>query len=937
MAEDRLFAYRFLQEKAASHPWAKRILAELGFLLEVSGVQGNSLDGQLLPVVEALRDAFLENGAICKEDALRAEEALSPLAPEAKKYQITCVAHAHIDMNWKWAFQETASVTVDTFRTMLKLMEEYPAFRFSQSQASVYRIVEEYYPAMLEEIRRRVGEGRWEVTASSWVENDKNMAGGEAMARHLLYTKRYLHELLGISEDAVLVDFEPDTFGHAENLPEVLRNGGVRYYYHCRGKDDGCCVYNWEAPSGARVLVWNDPAFYNEPLDWDRFFSVPRFCQAQHTNQFLRVYGVGDHGGGPTRRDLDRLLEMAQWPIFPANRMGTLGEFFQNLEKDRDRFPTVTGDLNYVFTGCYTSQARIKRGNRMGEDRLFESEALDVMAGSLDPAYRTASPFEIPWRRVLFNQFHDILPGSGVADTREYAMGEYQKAMAATGINASHAMEAICARIDTSFLKKEAFESLSEGAGGGYGTSAESGYRFPAMERGCGNVRAYALFNTLPYARDAVVDLTVWDWPDDPSLMGAFDAEGRPLELQLLEDGDMFYGHHFTKVAVPVSLPATGYSTVVLRTLPAKEVRQPVWIVPRVDRVTDEPIVLENEKLRAVFSPETMQILSLVRKDVAREYVDSARPAGSFRLVTEAYAGLTAWRVGRYARVENLNQNCPVQVTSVEAGPLRKSVGFTILFRSSRISGRVSLDVGSDVLRYDLTVDWNEQGTMETGVLQLNFDLPLAEKNGISRCAVPFGVQDRPALAQDVPCVGMIAGATEGDTVALLSDCKYGFRNSGEGLGVTLIRSSFDPDPKPEIAVHTIGLGVALVDGSPDDLLACNERFSHPAHVCSVELHAGDLPLSLGLLEVSGCRVSGVKRAEEGDRLIVRLYNPNGEERAARLTFAKNLLAGEKVTFLERSLGQSCSVGGRVLETSLKGHQVATLAIRFQGDAAVAR
>ncbi|MBQ5748770.1 MAG: hypothetical protein IIV87_01300, partial [Oscillospiraceae bacterium] len=156
MKQNRLDTYEYLLAHAKTGAWAERILAELGYLLEISKVQENALDERLEAELTKLLNAFKENGVICKADALAAEEALADLGELAKSYDTTCVAHAHIDMNWMWGYHETAALTVDTFRTMLKLMDEYPEFTFSQSQASTYRIIEQHYPEMLDEIRKRV-------------------------------------------------------------------------------------------------------------------------------------------------------------------------------------------------------------------------------------------------------------------------------------------------------------------------------------------------------------------------------------------------------------------------------------------------------------------------------------------------------------------------------------------------------------------------------------------------------------------------------------------------------------------------------------------------------------------------------------------------------------------------------------------------------------
>ena len=233
------------------------------------------------------------------ETAKQVEKQLSILSPEAKKYRVICTAHAHIDMNWMWGFQETVAVTIDTFRTMLQLMKEYPEFTFSQSQASTYKIIEQYYPEMLPEIKQRIKEGRWEVTASTLaVECDKNMPNGESLSRQILYTKKYLSELLEISEDSMELDFEPDTFGHSINMPEILQNGRVKYLYHCRGYE-GHHVYRWRSPSGASdFIAYREPYWYNANIEYDMLLNVPEFCQKHQIDMMLKVYGVGHHGGG---------------------------------------------------------------------------------------------------------------------------------------------------------------------------------------------------------------------------------------------------------------------------------------------------------------------------------------------------------------------------------------------------------------------------------------------------------------------------------------------------------------------------------------------------------------------------------------------------------------------------------------------------------------
>ncbi|NMA08117.1 MAG: alpha-mannosidase, partial [Clostridiales bacterium] len=178
--------------KAAPNGYTnERAVNELRYVYELA-----RLDPALMPLVESAADAlykrYLSDGAVTNTALAEMERSLAVLSPICKKLRVLLAGHAHIDMNWMWGYPETAAVTLDTFRTVLSLMREYPDFTFSQSQASVYKIVEEYEPAMLDEIRQRVRESRWELTASTWVETDKNMPDGESLARHILLTKCYL-------------------------------------------------------------------------------------------------------------------------------------------------------------------------------------------------------------------------------------------------------------------------------------------------------------------------------------------------------------------------------------------------------------------------------------------------------------------------------------------------------------------------------------------------------------------------------------------------------------------------------------------------------------------------------------------------------------------------------------------------------------------------
>lgn len=920
-------------------PWGERISAELFFAHELSkaadGKHGEAVDAALRFVEERLA----EEGVVSRETALRAEELLAPLAGDAKSYEVLNVAHAHIDMNWMWSWDETVAVTLDTFRTMLTLMEEYPEFTFSQSQASIYRIVERYDPDMLEEIRRRVKEGRWEVTASHWVEADKNMPSGESLTRHLLYTKRYLSKLFDLDPDSLNLDFEPDTFGHSANVPDILASGGVKYYYHCRG-NEAPALYRWQAPSGKSVIVYREPTWYNDNIQSSLASYVPSICKQTGLKTYLNVYGVGDHGGGPTRRDLERLLAMGEWPIYPKLRFGTYREYFALAETVADRLPVVTGEQNFVFTGCYTSQTRIKNANRIGEATLGEAEwfsaAASLAAGSRYPGPR----YEEAWRNVLFNQFHDILPGSGVIETREHALGLFQETMATANTERKRALERLAATIDTSGLAGEPAEgTVSEGAGAGYGARS---FQVTQVERGRGGTRIVHVFNPSPIEREEVVEIIMWDWKSPIRAIVVRDANGQAVPSQQLDAGTHWYWNHdYSRLLAYVRVPAGGYATFTVSE--GEESVGPILSDdPRVDR--PDEFVLENDRLRVEYDPVRATVRSMIRKDTGEELVDPARPAGVFRHIIEDTAyGMTSWRVGRYKSVDDAHRS--VKLRKGASGDVRQSLEFELVFGRSSLKASVSLDRGADVLVYDVTCDWQEAGTAAAGVPQLGFHWPAAGARSSYQYDVPFGVVRREAIDDDVPANSFaVAEPAEPGRSALFvaTNNKYGFRGFGDAMNVTLIRGSYEPDPYPELGNHhrfSLAVGPLDAASSAASRIAAAQRFNHPLSVLSGTAHAGTRPLAGSFLELLEGTVafSGVKMPEEegaggGKRWIVRLYETEGAATAVKLKLPGAPVEGWFVDATERRIDGAgiVTIDGDTVSFEAPAFAAAAVCLKFE-------
>ena len=245
---------------------------------------------------------------------IAAREALAPFAEPAKAYTAHLVGHSHIDMNWLWPWRETMDVIERDFVAMNGLLERYPEFVFSQSQASVYRVVEDEQSALFGLVQARVAEGRWDVTASTWVEGDLNQAAGEAIARHFLHTRRYINDRFGVEPG---ICWEPDTFGHNAQMPQIMRKSGARYYYFCRaGKRYP--MFTWEGLDGSRVLAVQDLRGYNGVVTpSDVVGSLLDFAVPYGLHRGIYLYGVGDHGGGATAYDIEAARTIDAAPFVP--------------------------------------------------------------------------------------------------------------------------------------------------------------------------------------------------------------------------------------------------------------------------------------------------------------------------------------------------------------------------------------------------------------------------------------------------------------------------------------------------------------------------------------------------------------------------------------------------------------------------------------------
>lgn len=875
-----------------------RIISELEFAMNLSSAEGGKYDQEIEATLDYLLERMQLQGVITNQDCDKAEDMLASMEAAAKEYKLILASHAHIDMNWMWSFNETVAVTLATFRSILNIMSQYPDFCFSQSQAAVYKIVEEYDPLLMEEIKKRIEEGRWEVTATAWVETDKNMPTGESLLRHIQYTKEYLSSVWGVKDFDI--DFSPDTFGHNGNVPEINHFGEVKYLYHCRGNARKDVLYRYQAPSGKEVLAYREPNWYNgaiTPQIGAGIIEISRRSAGLKTG--LVIYGVGDHGGGPTRRDIERALDMMTWRIYPTIKFGTLREYFKEAESVQDKLPVVNQELNYFAPGCYTTQSRIKRGNRRVEAALLDAESLSALAGKKAGFRFERERLVKAWQDVMFTHFHDILTGSCVQDSREHAMGLFQTSMATANTQLQNAMRVIGEQIDTSaiLVDIDGYNSQSEGAGAGYGI--ENFVGVPSTERGSGRTRIFHIFNTQPRKRSEVVELTVWDWTGDLRYLQMKDYTGKELTFQLLDhELKTYWDHKYIRILVDVTVPAFGYTTVVLSQRDPEN--YPVYLQER-EQVSSyfDDYVLSNDKITVKITAASGRIQSLRNNATGEEMIAEGKAAGLNFIETEAITS-SAWNIGRYLKEIPVDR-C-IKIERITIGPLRQSIQATYQIVSSTVKVIYSLDQHQPAVKMELEIDWHEIGREIIPVL--DYKVPLAYTTEAYRYDIPAGTIKRKALNNDVPALqyGMAVNES-GACAVLISDSKYGYRGVDNALALSLINSSTSPDPYPERGIHHISLWLGISNGDPkqteDMATLCNHKmFYQPSNS-----HHGTLPMEDSLLVVDSDSVvvSAVLPAEDG-ALLIRGYETAGKEGTIKINLKEKPVAAVATNLFEKEL-----------------------------------
>jgi len=806
--------------------------------------------------------ALLSALALCVSGRASGEDhdltwAKKPWPKGADKQRFYLVGHAHIDPVWLWPWSEGVAVTLSTFRSMLDRMKEDPSVTVVASSAQHYAWVAEQDPAMLEEIRRRVKEGRWELAGGWWVEADANLPSGESLARQGLLGQRTLQRLFGRT---ATVGFAPDTFGHAITLPQILKLQGLDSYLFAR-PDRGALklpreLFWWESPDGSRVLGYRIPAAYGL---WQPQMEGRLKRLADHhldpSRTLLAFYGIGDHGGGPSREQLASIHRMEKQRGAPRLQMSTPGRYLEEVRRTvaAKDLPVVRQELNPVFVGCYTAESSIKQGNREAEAALVAAERLAAVASVTAGLPYPGRELEAAWQRVLFLQFHDSLPGTSLAE-------HYRAARDAHGLALQVARETL------------------------YRAAQRLAWQVPTSDPASSYL---VVFN--PHAWPAQLDVEYeLDWPRTradgkeasagESLLE--DERGRPVPHQWVAPGSVTGPRN--RLAARVLVPALGYRQLRQRIGPPRP-------LPPVVRVDERG--LENALLKVSLLADGS--LALLDKRSGRQAFAAGQ--GLRALVLEDRSSTWGHDVRAYDKVLGAFRRAGVQV--IERGPLRSRLRVQYAYGSSRLSVDWVLRAGVAELEGLVTLDWHEQQKL----LKLTLPLELAAPRATYEA--PFGHVERPLDGGEVPAQRWadVSGTCGGKAcgLALLTDAKHGFSAKGSELRLTVVRGAPYAHHPPraldltkQIAWQDQGrqsfrLLVVPHAGTWREagIARRAEELSAPVPVLYQGIHGGKRPQAASFVEVGPASVvvTAVKQAEDGDDLIVRLVETAGQATLARL------------------------------------------------------
>lgn len=763
--------------------------------------------------------------ATLRKSALAANRILRPLMDckaDASATNVAVHGHSHIDVAWLWPYRETVRKCSRTFSSVMRMMEQYPEYIFSQSQAQLYEFTKINYPSLYEEIKKRVKEGRWDVTGSMWVEADCNLCSGESLVRQILVGKNFYKDEFGIETNVLWL---PDVFGYAAALPQILKKARVDYFSTIKINWSQFnrfpySTFYWQGIDGTRVLSHFPPTTdYNAYPDPRKMRQqVSQFVEKDRCDWSLLSYGWGDGGGGPDRRHLEFLKRYKDLEGLPRCRQMKVSEFFAKIDGCPD-LPEWVGELYLeLHRGTYTTQAANKRDNRRAELLYRDAELLCSVAAPMGLPY----PYDglhTQWKRILCNQFHDVIPGSSIGLVYEDTAAMYPEILEFGENTAKDALVRIADSIDST-----------------------------------GDGDALVLFNTLPWPRTDIVKAML----PGKGEYRVLDPSGSEVPSQVVDGCVTFVA----------TMPSMGYATYRLVKKPASRFRTQL-------RATRNR--LENRFYRIDLDSKGV-IKSILHKETGREVLPEGARANLLQLFEDKPNDFDAWDIDVYYddKWEDITDLQSIRV--VEEGPVSAAVETIRRFGKSELRQKMVIYSDNPRIDFETWVDWHEDHKC------LKASFPVDVNASKARYEIQFGNVERPTHTNtswdtakfEVAAHRWADISEEGFGVSLMNDCKYGHHTKLNVMRLTLLRSPKDPDPMADMGEHVFTY--SLMPHAGDYIQAETVRRGYelnvPVRAMLVKPSKGALPKSKSFFEVDARNVvlETVKKAEKEDATILRFY-----------------------------------------------------------------
>ena len=846
-------------------------------------------------------------------------EALLPLM-QTMTWHLT--GNSHIDAAWLWPWTETVDAVKRTFGTALQLMYEYPQYTYTQSAAAYNEWMQEKYPDMNDEIKKRIKEGRWEIVGGMWVEPDLNMPDGESLVRQLLVGKRWYQKNYGVD---VRIGWNPDSFGYTWQLPQIYKKSGVDYFVTQKmtWNDTNQLPFKlfwWESPDGSKVLAYFPHDYANGNLSPLRLAhdTVQARERATGMTDMMDLYGIGDHGGGPTRAILDEGFHWATpstpQKVMPKIEFGLARPYFSQVEKEiapeskewnyqsiakgytppaavdgKVAIPTWKSEMYFEYhRGVMTTQATHKKNMRESEVQVLDAEKWASLAWLDGRNYPTDELTE-DWKKVLFNQFHDLAAGSGIGIIYKDAQRDYDAVKFSTNEISHHALAIVSERVNT--------------AAAGAGTPV-------------------VVFNPLGWARSGEVNVHL------QAKTGVTANRAQVVEVRPEQNT----GFADVKLHV-LNVPAMGYKVVWVGGRGTAEPAEKAVTA----KDAGDTITLENAKLRLSVSKQTGCITSLFDKKTNFETLASGACGNQLQFFKDNPKDYDAWNIDPGtldAKPETIEKADSVELLKT-AEP---TIKVTSHYGKSKFEQTIGLSAEGDEVNVRNRFDWEEAHIL------LKAAFPLAASGPFATYEIPYGTIDRPTTRNDswekaqfeVPAMRWADLGDGKHGLSVINNTKYGYDAVGNLLRLTLLRSPKWPDPVADMGQQHFEYALYPHAGTWKEAMTVRHgyEYSYPLSGQATTAHAGALPATHSFVSVTPENVvlTAVKKAEDANGLIFRAYEWAGKDATVELHVPPGATSATVTDMQEKPEGNALTVSGDVVKAPIHPYEILTVRVDYNRE-----